>query len=85
MEASGVDRYGFKLEKVGGCERAAYRISDTSLFVIKGPAPRYRHPQEWDIVASGGDHTDLPLVTGHSLDNALFRLAKVRELLGRVA
>lgn len=80
-----MEKHGFKIEKVSSSGGSSYRINGTRLCINKGPAPRYRHPQEWDVVATDDEFTDLPLVTGYSLDNALYRLAKLRDLLGKGA
>jgi len=80
-----VEKYGFEIEKMIGSGGSSYWIRGTRLCAIKGSAPRYRRPQAWDIIEVCVDHTDLPLVTGHSLDNALYRLSKVRDLLRKGA
>ena len=70
--------HGFTLTKLHE-SRSGYRIDGTRLLVERFEAKKYGAPPEWDVVEP--DARDRPLVTGKSLDDALFRLARLRDTL----
>lgn len=51
------------------------------LYVIKGPAPKYRMPQEWD--AYSDEDANFPLTTQKSLSAVLSALEMLFVLFGR--
>lgn len=70
-------KHGIKLSKAGS--ESIYLIDGTALHIIKAPAPKYGHPQCWDVVEL--HRPDLALVTGTSLADACWRLSILRDRL----
>lgn len=73
-------KYGFVLTKVHA-SHSGYKIDGTDLCVERFEAKKYGAPAEWDVIECG--MRDRALVTGKSLDDALWRLARIRDLLPR--
>ncbi len=72
-------KHGFTLTKLHA-SHSSYQIEGTELFVARFEHKKYGMPPEWDVTER--NRADWPLVTGKSLDDALYRLATIRDHLG---
>jgi hypothetical protein len=73
-------KHGFTLTKLHH-SRVGYLIEDTNLAVERYEGRKYGQMPDWDVIER--DLPDRPLVTGKSLEDALWRLARIRDLLPR--